>query len=464
MAQTQNLYCQLKSVVLKYFISYFKGQTRGAKAKRQVLYSIVIQGFSIIIGLLYVPLLLEYLTQEKYGIWLTLTSILGWFSFFDIGLGNGLRNKLTEALAIGNLNLGKKLVSTTYVLLTAIFSIVLIAFHLSNFFLNWNSILNTKTIDNHELYILTSIVFTFFILRFIVQIISVIYLADQKPAFIKFITTLSNLISFIIILILTKFTVNGNLILLGTIISVVPVILFVVISIISFNTRYKKLKPSINSVDLKVSKGIVNLGVKFFFLQIAFIIIYTTSNIFITQFYGPEEVAVYNIAYKYFHIPVMLFTIFMSPVWSAVTDAYTKSDFTWLKKTLKYANLLSVLFGLGVIFMVLISNWVYKIWVGESIKIPFSLSIAFGIYTILRLLVTPYSSFINGIGKLRLVVISTFFEIAVYLILIFTFSKIFENSTGIVLAIVGTAVLTWFMQPLQTYKLLNQTAKGIWNK
>jgi hypothetical protein len=62
------------------------------------------------------------------------------------------------------------------------------------------------------------------------------------------------------------------------------------------------------------------------------------------------------------------------------------------------------------------------------------------------------------------VVISTFFEIAVYLILIFTFSKIFENSTGIVLAIVGTAVLTWFMQPLQTYKLLNQTAKGIWNK
>ncbi|HSH52793.1 MAG TPA: hypothetical protein VK982_13795, partial [Bacteroidales bacterium] len=275
------------NVVLNYFISYFKGHTRGAKAKRQVLYSIIIQGFSIIIGLLYVPLLLEYLTQEKYGIWLTLTSILGWFSFFDIGLGNGLRNKLTEALANGNLSLGKKLVSTTYVLLIAIFSIVLIAFHLSNFFLNWNSILNTKTIENHELYILTSIVFTFFILRFIVQIISVIYLADQKPAFIKFITTLSNLISFIIILILTKFTVNGNLVLLGTIISVVPVILFVIISIISFNTRYKKLKPSVNSVDFKESKGIVNLGVKFFFLQIAFIIIYTTSNIFITQFYGP---------------------------------------------------------------------------------------------------------------------------------------------------------------------------------
>lgn len=451
-------------IELKNVLQNFKSQTRGGKAKRQVLYSLIIQGLSILIGLLYVPLLLEYLTQEKYGIWLTLTSILGWFSFFDIGMGNGLRNKLTEALAKGNLGLGKKLVSTTYFLLAVIFSLVLVVFHISNFFLDWNKILNTKTIENSELYILTSIVFTFFIIRFVVQIISVIYLADQRPAFTKLITTSGNLLSFLIVLLLTKFTINGNLILLGTVISAVPVLLFIVITFISFNTKYKNLKPSVNQIDFKVSSGIINLGVKFFFLQIAFIIIYTTSNIFITQFYGPEEVAVYNIAFKYFQIPLMVFTIFMSPVWSAVTDAYTKSDFKWLKKTLKYANILSGLFGIGVIFMVLISNWVYRFWVGEEIQIPFSLSIAFGVYTILRLYITPFSSFINGIGKLKLMVISTFFEIAIYLILIFTFSGIFENSTGIVLAIVGTAVLVWFIQPLQTHKLLNKTAKGIWNK
>ncbi|MGC9354637.1 MAG: hypothetical protein ACP5D9_12410, partial [Mariniphaga sp.] len=156
------------SIKLKVLDKYFKGQTRGARAKREIFYSIFIDGLSVLIGLFYVPLLLDALTQEKYGIWLTLTSILGWFSFFDIGLGNGLRNKLAEAIAHKNKKLGKKLVSTTYALLIAIFSIVLIIFHLSNFFLNWNSILNTKTIENKELYILTSIVFTFFIIRFIV--------------------------------------------------------------------------------------------------------------------------------------------------------------------------------------------------------------------------------------------------------------------------------------------------------
>ena len=449
---------------LKKLLFFLKGHTRGSKAIREVLYSILIQGFSVITGFLYVPLLLDYLTQEKYGIWLTLTSILGWFSFLDLGMGNGLRNKLTVALATGDYGLGKKLVSTTYALLICIFCVVLFVFHLSNFFLNWNSILNTKTIDNSELYILTSIVFTFFILRFIFQIISVVYLADQKPSSVKMIETSGSVFSFLIVLILTRVTLKGDLILLGTIISVIPVILFFLVSIVAFNARYKKLKPAVKDIDFKVSKGILNLGAKFFFMQISFIIVFTTSNFFIAQFYGPEEVTVYNIAFKYFQIPIMIFSIFMSPLWSAVTDAYAKSDFAWLKKTLKYSNILTALFSVGIILMVLISNWVYKIWIGDKVLIPIGLTVSLGIYTIIDLFITPYSYFINGMGKLRMAVIFTFIEIIVYFMLIFLFGNLFKNSIGIVLSISLTMIMLAIVFSIQTYKLLNNNAKGIWNK
>jgi O-antigen/teichoic acid export membrane protein len=452
------------SIKLKVLDKYFKGQTRGARAKREIFYSIFIDGLSVLIGLFYVPLLLDALTQEKYGIWLTLTSILGWFSFFDIGLGNGLRNKLAEAIAHKNKKLGKKLVSTTYALLIVIFSIVLIIFHLSNFFLNWNSILNTKTIENKELYILTSIVFTFFIIRFIVQIITVIYLADQRPSVSKFLKTSGNLLAFLVILILTRFAIKGNLILLGTIISAIPVILFVIASLVSFKTIYKPIKPSIKDIDLKLSSGLINLGIKFFFIQLTYLIGFTTSNIFITQFYGPEEVAVYNIAYKYFHIPVMVFSIIMSPIWSAVTDAYTKADYGWLKKTLKQLNILSILFVFGIIFMIFISDWVYKIWVGDDISIPFSLSVVLGLFSISMVMIAPYTSYINGIGKLNLTLVLSFIGTIIYLILIFVFKNIFSNSTGIALAFVCTQIISLVAEPLQTHKLLNQTAKGIWNK
>lgn len=44
---------------------------------------------SIIISLLLVPVTLNYLNSYEYGVWLTLSSILVWINYFDIGLGNG---------------------------------------------------------------------------------------------------------------------------------------------------------------------------------------------------------------------------------------------------------------------------------------------------------------------------------------------------------------------------------------
>jgi hypothetical protein len=58
----------------------------------------------------------------------------------------------------------------------------------------------------------------------------------------------------------------------------------------------------------------------------------------------------------------------------------------------------------------------------------------------------------------------TFLGIAVYLLLIYLFSNLFTNSTGVVMAIIGTSLIGAIVQPWQTHKILNGTAKGIWNK
>lgn len=444
--------------------NFFKSNGRTAKAGKQIIYSFTLQSIGIVISLLYVPLLLTYLTQEKYGIWLTLTSILGWFSFFDIGLGNGLRNKLGEAFASGDLNLGRKYVSTIYAILIGIFSTILFVFHISNFFLNWNSILNTQTITNSELYILTSIVFSFFLIRFVVQLISVVYLADQKSSISHFVNTLGSLLSFILVLLLTYSSIQGNLILLGSIISGIPVLVFLVISMVSFSGKYKAIKPSIHEIDFKLSKGLMDLGVKFFFLQICAIIIFSTSSFFIAQFYGPKEVVAYNIVFKYFQIPIMVFSIVLSPVWSAVTDAHIKSDFIWLKKTIKRLNLLSLVFTVGVIVMLVCSPWIFKLWLGNKVVIPWNLSIVMAVYTVMQIWVAPYSNFINGLGKIKLTMSLTFLGIVIYLFLIYLFSNLFTNSTGVVMAIICTSLIGSIIQPLQIHKILNGTATGIWNK
>jgi hypothetical protein len=58
----------------------------------------------------------------------------------------------------------------------------------------------------------------------------------------------------------------------------------------------------------------------------------------------------------------------------------------------------------------------------------------------------------------------TFVGIVIYLFLIYFFSNIFTDSTGIVMAIIGTSLIGSIVQPLQTHKILNGTASGIWDK
>lgn len=153
---------------------------------------------------------LGYLNETEYGIWLTLSSIVTWINFFDIGLGNGLRNKLAEALAQNNKILGQEYVSTTVALLVLIMGSIFLIFIIINPFLNWNKILNVTTISPYALTKLVFVIIGFFAIQFIFKFIGIILLADQKSSLNDLLSTVSSLLSLLIIYLLTCFT-QGNL-------------------------------------------------------------------------------------------------------------------------------------------------------------------------------------------------------------------------------------------------------------
>ena len=444
-------------------IYFSKGSERSILAKKHILYSFFLKGISVLIGLMFVPLLLNYLDAERYGIWLTLTSIVGWFTFFDAGLGNGLRNRLTESLAKGEHQLAKEYVSTTYALLTALFVGVLILFYCVNPFLHWDKILNTSSVPEKELSLLALNVFTFFLLRFIFNLIGIILMADQKPALNNAFGPIGNIVSIIIIYILT-ITMKGAFVMMGFVLSIVPVIILVIATFFLFRGRYKYLCPSIKDIKWKHSQSLLGLGVKFFIIQIAAMILFSTSNIIISQILGADQVAIYNIAFKYFQVPVMIYGIVMTPIWSAVTDAYIRKDFVWLRGTLSKLNKLSWLVFVGIIIMLFLSPYVYSLWVGKKIIIPFVVSASMALYATINVFLSPYSQFINGMGKLYL----SSRTVVIILILYIPLAILLANSSlqlaGVMLATCIINGITIPVQVYQTNKLIKNEAKGIWDK
>ena len=304
-----------------------------------------------------------------------------WVNYFDMGLANGLRNKLAEALAIGDIQKGRIYVSTTFFLLFAIISIVLLGFFLLQGFINWNQILNVDSQINLNSVII--VVFTFFCLTFVFKFIGNIFLAAQLSAVNDFLIFLGNLLALIIIIIM-KSMIPGSLYNIAFVYSLSPVIVYLLAYPFTFYIKYPNLRPTIYLVKIKYAKDLLGLGLQFFIIQIGCLILFATANVMISQMFGPDQVTIYNLSYKYFSVLTMAFSIVISPLWSAITEAYVRKDFKWIQMVMKRMMsiwLVSIIVG---VFMLLFSGIVYRIWVGSEIAIPFSLSIVVLIYVSLN--------------------------------------------------------------------------------
>lgn len=445
--------------VRQYIVS---GNERSVLVKKNIIGAIFNKGFTIIISLLLVPATIDYLNTEQYGIWLTISSIIGWMAYFDVGLVHGFKNKFAEAKANEDNLLARQYVSTTYVALIVIFGMILLIIECLCPIIDWANILNVN--DNYRplLSRICAILFLFMAVQLVLGVLPALLIADQRSAVASMITTIGQGMALIIIIILTYFP-QKSMLYICLALSGVPCIVLFIASIVCFTHRYKDYTPSFRFINLKLIGNIVNLGGKFFVIQISMLLIFQLTNIVLSRELGPESVTLYNIAYKYFSIIQMAFNILLSPFWIAYTDAYAKKDFNWMRKV--YNRLTSCYYwaiGVGII-MFLVSPLVYKLWLPDYVEIPWELSLFMCLY----ILILSYSNMlmilINGTGKVFMQMLVYIFCAMMSIPLMIYLCR----NLGIIgiLIVLGTVyALQSIVARKQIKKILTNKASGIWIK
>lgn len=449
----------------QWLLNFFtKGHPRSLEAKKNIMVSLFIKGASIAIGLILVPLTIHYVNPSQYGIWVTLSSMVAWISFFDIGFTHGLRNRFAEAKANGNKELARIYISTTYYYIGIIFIALWILLLIVTQFISWHNLLNVPAGMEKELSVLAMLIFSYFCLQFIFRIINTILIADQKSAKASLIDMLGQLFSLLIIFILTK-TTQGSLLYLALAIGIAPTLILIVSNFFFFNTAYKEYKPSLSYVKKRYAKDIMSLGMRFFVLQIAAIIQFESILFLIAHYFKPEQVTPYSIAYKYFFTLQMIFTILLSPLWSGVTDAYNSGDMDWIKNAIKkYLIILAPFILLGAI-MLAVSGVVYDIWVGkEVVYVKFSLSLLCYIYFSVTMFASIFVSVINGIGALRIQFFSSLVTPVLFLSLSIILIKQFHFGVeSILLSSIVSNVFGYIIAPVQVYNIFYKKSEArIW--
>lgn len=435
---------------------------RSKMLKSNILYSAILKVIGLITSLLVVTITLNYLNSELYGVWLTITSILYWFSFFDIGLGNGMRNYLTEAVSKGNYKEAQSYLSTTIIALTIIASIIAIVGFILLKLLNLNSVFNTNTISNAELQNVLFVAIGFTLILFVLKNIGYVFVALQKYALWDFINTLGNIIGLLIIFLLTKFT-NGKLIYVVFAFTCTPAIIYILAAIPIFS-KYPEFRPTIQSFRKDFLSTIVGKGLGFFLIQItSCLVIYGSSNLFITQFCGPESVTTYNIAYKFFNLLAIGYLVFISPMWNAYTDAYVKQDFNWIEKAFKSALKIWLFTEFAGIIMLIVSQYFYLFWVGKAVHVPFMVSLSVFLYISFFNLNNCVTYLLNGLNKIYIQIITSITATFIYLTIMFVWGKNM-NIQEIVFYMSAAYGAMTAIHFYQCRKLISQKATGIWNK
>lgn len=436
---------------------------RSSRAARNIAISFVSKGISVIVGLLLVPMTINYVNPTQYGIWLTLSQIIGWVAFFDLGLGNGFRNRFAEAKADGNMLLARQYLSTTYLSVTCVVCILLIIIAVANQYVDWATILKVDPDYNEELRTVFLIISVFFCINMVASLFSTLLTADQKPGLSSIIYTIGQLFSLLSLFILTRNT-EGSLVNLAVYYAGVPCLVMIVASIVFFSfTGYSELRPSFRFFRPKLIKDILGLGIQFFLIYICLIVIFQMINVIISREIGPDAVTEYNVAFRYFNVLYSVALIIITPFWTAFTDAYSKKDFKWMRNTLKgleYCWIICLCVGF---LMLALSDTLYRVWIGNSVSVSFTTSVGVMIFICVQTLGNIYMYIINGIGTIRIqLVIYVFFAVLSWPVM-----TIFCRNYGIIgVLVIPSAVymIQAVMAKIQINKLISGTGYGWWIK
>lgn len=431
--------------------------------RKNIIASFAIKGWSGIVLFLLVPLTLKCLGAYENGIWLTISSMLLWIEQMDIGLGNGLRNKLAIHMAQDNLKKAKTAVSSTFAMLVIVMTITLFIILA---IIRCTDIWAFLNVDAHivpQLKEIASVVTILFCSSFVMKFTGNVYMGLQLPAINNMMVVAGQTLIFVGTVILYLFKIR-SLMAIAVINTASPLLVYLIAFYITFYAKYPYLKPSRKFIDLNVAKELIKQGILFFILQISGVVLFMSSNILISRFFSPDKVTPYQITYRYFSIILLVFGIISTPYWTATTDAFAKKDKQWIIQSGKRLNIITTVICSATILMLLLSKPVYKIWIGGDIYISWSLSIAMSTYVIILIISLRYSCILNGLGKLRLQLILTSAAALSYIPLSVLALKQHHNIITLVAIMCLVNIPGLIINGIQYKKLLNNTAIGIWNK
>ncbi|MCG6405531.1 polysaccharide biosynthesis C-terminal domain-containing protein [Vibrio fluvialis] len=401
------------------------------------------------------PVLYGYLDENVLGVWLTLMSVASWIMIFDVGVGNGLRNKIAPLIDSGDVEKTKKYMSSTYFFffLFLFFLCLIILFSVYQFS-------NVYVLFNTKKDLVPDLMFSFLLL--LITIFSNLFFslnfsvanAFQNSSFLSFRNSLFNVL-LLGCLFFTSLYSNAK----GSLLDVT--MLFFLANLITnlFTTMHlflsiSKVKPSIRYICFSYFKDNLKVGSQFFIINLTSIVLFSSDTFLISHLFEPKEVTSYSVTIKAFTIFLLIMWIYLGPLWSAYTVKWDKEDYNWVFNKLNQSIKLTVVICLAMLGFSLIFDRLLYLWIGDDSLYNSKLALSVFLLTGLRIWSGNFSTLLNGLGVVKVQMYCSIFaiilNIPISIILVKNYNLGIE---GVAIGTVLSLAIFSIVGPIYVYRL-----------
>lgn len=356
-------------------------------------------------SLITVPLALKYLGNERFGLWMTISSVLAMASFADFGVGNGVLNTVANAFGKDDMEGVRKAVSSGFALLNTIAASLVLAFFAVYHFVNWADFFRVVSpLARAEAGPALAVFAVCFALNISMDVVQRVQLGLQQGYRYGLWQICGSLSGFIGVL--AGMWLRVGLPVLVIAIAGAPIFSTALNAIHFFGFVRPDLRPDRQIVSRDVINQIARLGGLFFVLQVVVAVSYSADNFIIARTLGAVNVPEYSIPQRMFALVSMMTGMLIAPLWPAYSEAISRGDMRWVSKTLGRSlrivlTTASILCGTLLIMAHKIIYW----WAGNRIHPPFVLLLGMAIWTVIDCGGGTLSSFLNGASVIRFQVI-----------------------------------------------------------
>lgn len=361
---------------------------------------------SIVTALVSIPLTLHYLGSERYGMWLTISSLIAVLSFADLGMGNGLLNRIAAAHGRNDRPSIQRYVSSGFAVLTVISLLIILAFVSFYALIPWPRFFNVQDhLARYEAGPSVAVFTICFALSIPATIVQKIQAGLQESFIASSWQCVGSIVALAGVVTVTKLEMGLPWIVLAFMGG--PLVAALSNSLVFYIRSAPDIAPRPKAFSTEAAVQTGQTGLLFLLLQIVVAAAYSSDSLVISHILGPAAVPQYAVPERMFSIVSQLIATVLTPLWPAYGEAISRSDHDWVKQTFFRSLTFSVCLAGAVSGLVALAGpTLLRVWVGSTIQVTPLLLVGFALWKTLEAGGNSVAMFLNGAHVVRFQVIT----------------------------------------------------------